>query len=255
MEESARDHLQNCATSDSSPVSGGDAPNDVQLSHWITAPHCENLAEVSGAQELRTRLNDRLAKGETVEEQDALTTHLLHGLAYTVGSALGSTPPTQDQSLAAFLVPNKVGLTAGARAWSKHAHRSGGTADPLADTTLDAPAKKKRGKNAAPSGWWGRPSGPVAGINERALQLFWRVMHGASWRNLHWLPHGVLVYEVRVHEGYGMRWSQDLEGLLGEQDRPRVREECREEVKSRMWMLRGFVEPMMENGHEIGWRH
>jgi hypothetical protein len=39
-------------------------------------------------------------------------------------------------------------------------------------------------------------------------------MDGATWRNLHWLPHAVLVYEVRVPEGYGMRWSQDRSALV-----------------------------------------
>ena len=89
----------------------------------------------------------------------------------------------------------------------------------------------------------GHSSGAVASINERALVLFWRVTNGATWRNLHWLPHQVLVYEVRVPEGYGMRWSQD-------------RSDAVEDVgNERPWVFRGFVEPMMENGHESGWRH
>ncbi|EKM58750.1 uncharacterized protein PHACADRAFT_86202 [Phanerochaete carnosa HHB-10118-sp] len=206
------------------------------------------MVERLAARELRAHLNDRLVKGEFTEDQDALTIHLLHGLAYTAGSALGSTPPTQEQCLSAFLVPNKVGLTAGARAWSKHAHRSGGSADSVVDD-------QEKDRKAAPSGWWGTPRGPIAGINEHALVLFRKIMGDASWRNLHWLPHGVLVYEVRVPEGYGMRWAQDLSGLLDEQDRTRVRVECEERVKGRPWIFRGFVEPMMENGHEVGWRH
>jgi hypothetical protein len=83
-------------------------------------------------------------------------------------------------------------------------------------------------------GWWGRAKGPVDVINANALELFWKVMNGATWRNLHWLPHEVLVYEVRVQEGYGMRWFRVADGP---------------------WEMRGFVEPMMENGHEYGWRH
>ncbi|KAI9567959.1 hypothetical protein HD554DRAFT_2105198, partial [Boletus coccyginus] len=58
--------------------------------------------------------------------------------------------------------------------------------------------------------------GPVASISERALALFDKVMDNATWRNLHWLPHQVLVYEVRVEEGYGIRWSQDRSQLVGE---------------------------------------
>lgn len=232
------------------------SPDEVEAEQ-IPTPYCENLSENADAFRVRAQVNALLANGETVDADDPLMIHIRHGLAYTTGSALGSTPPTQEQCLAAFLVPNKAGLTAGARAWSKHAHRSSGTAaDALSgDATIEASAAKRKAKEAASAGWWGTPSGPVAGINERALALFWRVMHGATWRNLHWLPHGVLVYEVRVPEGYGMRWSQDLGGLLDGEARPRVREECVEEAKGRVWMFRGFVEPMMENGHEVGWRH
>ena len=109
---------------------------------------------------------------------------------------------------------------------------------------IDKKGKKKKEK--PPEGWWGKPSGPVAGINEKALTLFWRIVEGATWRNLHWLPHQVLVYEMRVEEGYGMRWYQDqgrggVGGVVEVEDIP--------------WTFRGFVEPMMEGGHEVGWRH
>ncbi|KAF7371127.1 hypothetical protein MSAN_00747900 [Mycena sanguinolenta] len=164
---------------------------------------------------------------------DPLAFHLSLGLAYTVGSAVGSRPPSNDSCLAAFVSPNTAGLTAGARAWSKHAHRSQPQDIPSEDVTKTAEAS---------AGWWGTPSGPVAVINERAPALFWKVMNAATWRNLHWLPHQILVYEVRVAEGYGMRWSQDRSGTQSEDDMP-------------PWVLRGFVEPMMEDGHTVGWRH
>ena len=93
-------------------------------------------------------------------------------------------------------------------------------------------------------GWWGSPKGPVAIINERAIELFWRVMKATTWRNLHWLPHTILVYEARVQEGYGLRWSQD-----------RSPADSADEADERPWLFRGFVEPMMEGGHEAGWRH
>ncbi|KZT21898.1 hypothetical protein NEOLEDRAFT_1138645 [Neolentinus lepideus HHB14362 ss-1] len=189
------------------------------------------MSELPSAAEERARLAVR-------DPSEPLTVHLQHGLAYTVGSALGCTPPTREQCLAAFLIPNKAGLTAGARAWSKHFHRS--QADGIKDTTSTNP------------GWWGTPKGPVALLNERALDLFWRVMNSASWRNLHWLPHQVLAYEARVPEGYGMRWSQDLSGIQ-QVDLQSV--EGRESLKDRLWIFRGFVEPMVEGGHENGWRH
>jgi len=84
----------------------------------------------------------------------------------------------------------------------------------------------------------------VAVINEKALALFWKVTNGATWQNLHWLPHQVLVYEIRVSEGYGMRWSQDQSNR-----------EVGEEGENQPWAFRGFVEPMMENGHEAHWRY
>ncbi|KAG6810432.1 hypothetical protein H0H92_011874 [Tricholoma furcatifolium] len=170
-----------------------------------------------------------------IQEFSPLIVHLSHGLAYTVGSALGSTPPTTELCLGAFLVANKAGLTAGARAWSKHFHRS-----------QSFEAREAGDRKEASAGWWGSPSGPVATINEKAIALFWRIINGATWRNLHWLPHQVLVYEVRVLDGYGMRWSRDESVRL---------EDGEEAANARPWVFRGLLEPQMENGHEIGWRH
>jgi hypothetical protein len=72
-------------------------------------------------------------------------------------------------------------------------------------------------------------------------------MKEASWRNLHMLPHDILAYEMRVPEGYGMRWSQDRSSPKEGEDK--------EAALDRAWIFRGFIEPMIENGHEIGWRH
>ncbi|KAL4063734.1 hypothetical protein V8B97DRAFT_1864077 [Scleroderma yunnanense] len=208
----------------------------------FTPPKCHNMEEVTEATSERTRLRDFLARSDAGELGDddegylqtPLAKHLLHGLAYTVGSALGQDPPTREECLAAFVMPNKVGLTAGAKAWSKHGHRSQGHTD-----NADG-----RGANVTRSnGWWGTPSGPVTRINEKAFLLFEKVVENATWRNLHWLPHQILVYEVRVEEGYGMRWSQDRKELGGTTTDPPG------------WVFRGFVEPMMVNGHEVGWRH
>jgi hypothetical protein len=123
-------------------------------------------------------------------------------------------------------------------------------------------------------------------------------MNAASWRNLHWLPHQVLVYEVRVPEGYGMRWSQDRSSVKatptstdvpgdsktialpvsvesakdveGSSIRPAIEQASAlggldvsaedppagdSSTHAPNWVFRGFVEPMMENGHEVGWRH
>ncbi|KAI9457674.1 hypothetical protein HD554DRAFT_2141616 [Boletus coccyginus] len=207
----------------------------------IPIPRCHNMHELPTAATERTRVQDMLCQGDQLALEaelqiSSLSRHILHGLAFTVGSALGSDPPTRQECLSAFTTSTtNTGLMAGAKAWSKHAHRSGD-----AETGGDS------------VGWWGgQPKGPVASINERALALFNKVMDNATWRNLHWLPHQVLVYEVRVDEGYGMRWSQDRSQLVEE-------DSAGGSVDTTLrapWMFRGFVEPMMENGHEVGWRH
>ena len=215
-------------------------------------PLCLGMEELPTAMQQRARVADILRwrkKGNTHPsvnstaiaipnddfESSALFVHLAHGLAYTVGSALGSTPPSISVCLSAYLVPNTVGLTAGSRAWSKHSHRSQSR---VSD-------ESERAKQKQSAGWWGTASGPIPVINDNSIALFWKVMNAATWRNLHWLPHQVLVYEVRDAEGYGMRWSQDRSDREGD----KVFKD------DRLWIFRGFVEPYMENGHEVRWRH
>ncbi|KAF5309054.1 hypothetical protein D9619_013579 [Psilocybe cf. subviscida] len=187
-------------------------------------PYCFGLQEIPEASQLRHQASGDPALFENAD----LFTHLARGLAYTVGSALGSTPPSIETCLEAYLVSNSQGLTAGSRAWSKHSHRS-------QPQPSDEEEKDKRRRS---EGWWGVTRGPVAVINEKSLTIFHKVMDTATWRNLHWLPHQVLVYEVRVAEGYGMRWSQN-----------------QAEGEPQPWIFRGFLEPTMENGHELKWRH
>ena len=209
----------------------------------LTDPYCLGLEELPNAAQERRRVSDLLnamrdeGSNTNPSPSDPLFTHLAHGLAYTIGSALGTTPPSVETCLAAYLVPNSAGLTAGSRAWSKHSHRS---QPPLSDEIEND--KRKRS-----AGWWGVTAGPVAVINEKSLALFWKVMDSATWRNLHWLPHEVLVYEVRVPEGYGMRWSQNNADYKDEGGL--------QEVINRPWLFRGFLEPSMENGHDVKWRH
>lgn len=95
--------------------------------------------------------------------------------------------------------------------------------------------------------WWGRPKGSVVVINAAALSRYQSIMQSATWKNLHRFCHNeLLVYEVRIGIGYGMRWHQDRN-----ED-----ENCPEPLeKHRQWIFRGFVEPIMENGHELRWKH
>lgn len=222
-------------------------------------PHCYGMQELSSASSERATVREllgRQANGDAQAEKDvasnSLYQHLSYGLAYTTGSALGCVPPSTDTCLEAFFVTNTAGLTEGARAWTKHFHRSipidASTSGGNGEGGESGSKKQKKADVEASAGWWGVASGSVATINEKALALFWKVMNGATWRNLHWLPHEVVVYEVRVAEGYGMRWSQQR--VLGGSG-----EEAQTEVAGRPWTFRGFVEPMMENGHEVGWRH
>ncbi|KAF8154732.1 hypothetical protein B0H34DRAFT_642847, partial [Crassisporium funariophilum] len=209
----------------------------------LVHPHCLGLEELPNAVHERSRVSEILNQRRLIQcELSLLFTHLAHGLALTTGSALGSSPPSTPECLTAFLLPNTAGLTAGARAWSKHSHRS--LPPPSTDPSSTSAAAEKA-KRKLSAGWWGITSGSVTAINEKALALFWKVMRTATWRNLHWLPHQVLVYEVRVQEGYGMRWSQDRSEKEGDGERK----------EERAWIFRGFLEPTMENGHELKWRH
>jgi len=82
------------------------------------------------------------------------------------------------------------------------------------------------------SGWWGQNQGTEKQKNATANVVLQRFLQQAAWINLHSLPpHGLLVYEIRVEEGYGARWSAD--GLF----------------------FRGFLEPQVAEGHEQGWIH
>ena len=232
--------------------------------------HCVGMSELPSASTerartskilrvRRTRFDSIFPEDDLLFESSMLFKHLAYGLAYTTGSALGATPPRIEDCLAAYQVPNSAGLTAGARAWSKHCHRSKPPSteserSPLEDSeALDGRKRSSKGKNKTvkSGGWWGSASGSISVINENSLTLFWKIVNGATWRNLHWLPHQVLVYEVRIHEGYGMRWAQDLSQSIEQADGDRIQDE----LCKNPWIFRGFLEPQMENGHEVGWRH
>ncbi len=228
----------------------------------LVDPQCFGMSELPNASSERARVFDILKRrcqqnhADTYpfspsldtgsEFEPSLFKHLAHGLAYTTGSALGCTPPSLEMCLSAYQIPNKAGLTAGSRAWSKHCHRSQSQLHAKGTHTTEAEAERNllinKGTCHKSAGWWGTASGPIPVINDKSLELFWKTMNNATWKNLHWLPHQILVYEVRVVEGYGMRWARDLSGVEGK-------------AIEKPWIFRGFLEPQMENGHELGWRH
>jgi len=125
----------------------------------------------------------------------------------TIGS-IDEFPPGPRTLIASFNRPFTAGvpLSTGARALSKHSHRS-------------------------TEGWWGNVKGNDAQKNENADKVINKLLLDASWINVHQLPHDVYVFEIRTNEGYGARWTADGN------------------------FFRGFVEPMMEDGHEKGWVH
>ena len=95
----------------------------------IPTPECHGLSEIPLAAEERAELNRIAALGVVTAEDGAwklrpIQRYLARGLAVTTGSAIEESPPSDEECLQAFLVSNSPGLTAGARAWTKHAHRA-----------------------------------------------------------------------------------------------------------------------------------
>jgi hypothetical protein len=72
-------------------------------------------------------------------------------------------------------------LTVGARALSKHSHRSS-------------------------EGFWGRVRGTEAKKSEVAEEILQRLLRDCVWVNIHCLPNEEAIVEVRVEQGYGARW-------------------------------------------------
>ncbi|KAL5204113.1 hypothetical protein ABZP36_008984 [Zizania latifolia] len=113
----------------------------------------------------------------------------LLGMAKTPGTVPDGLPPLRSVLISSCMnlhQPNVKGcsLTDAARALSKHVHRSS-------------------------NGWWGSFQGSDAKKNQLASKIIDRLLHECCWMNMHLTqPYGP-VYEIRVHEGYGARWSQD----------------------------------------------
>ena len=98
-------------------------------------------------------------------------------------------------------------LTVGAKALCKHSHRS------VTDSFWPSQGGKEKEKNDNA---------------EKMLNLF---LKECVWINIHLLPHQIVIIELRIDKGYGIRWQAN-DG-----------------------MFRGFLEPQMEGGHEKGWIH
>jgi hypothetical protein len=79
-------------------------------------------------------------------------------------------------------VKNPSKLTVGARALTKHSHRSS-------------------------EGFWGSSKGTEMEKNEVALTVAKLIISDSVWVNAHILPHSEMIIECRVEKGYGIRWT------------------------------------------------
>lgn len=97
-------------------------------------------------------------------------------------------------------------LSDGARALAKHVNRSNGK-------------------------FWGSFVGNESCKNMVALNIINHLIDHCCWLNVHIVPPHGPVFEIRVHDGYGARWSLNSTKFIG------------------------FLEPYMEDGHARGWKH
>ncbi|XP_020584467.1 uncharacterized protein LOC110027395 isoform X6 [Phalaenopsis equestris] len=135
----------------------------------------------------------------------------LLGMMHTAGTVSDALPPPKSQLLSSFMKlyrPNSEGstLTDAARSLAKHTHRSS-------------------------EGWWGSFRGGDSEKNRLALEIVRRLLNECCWMNVYDIPTHGRVFEIRVHEGYGARWSHDGSKFIG------------------------FLEPYTEEGHSKGWKH
>ncbi|EEE51942.1 hypothetical protein OsJ_33576 [Oryza sativa Japonica Group] len=113
----------------------------------------------------------------------------LLGMVKTAGTVQDGLPPPRSVLISSCMKlhqPNVNGcsLTDAARAMAKHVHRSS-------------------------DGWWGSFHGSDVKKNQLASEIIDHLLRECCWMNIHLTqPYGP-VYEIRVHEGYGARWSQD----------------------------------------------
>ncbi|TYI39600.1 hypothetical protein ES332_A02G107100v1 [Gossypium tomentosum] len=109
-------------------------------------------------------------------------------------------------SLASILSVKGSTLTHGARALAKHVNQSSNK-------------------------YWGNLNGSDSNKNKLAMGVIVDLIINSCWLNMYtFQPHGD-VFEIRVAEGYGARWSKDGYKFIG------------------------FLEPYMDDGHLKGWKH
>ena len=81
--------------------------------------------------------------------------------------------------------------------------------------------------------WGGQIKGGVAAINARANALLDIILDNIGWYNIYYFNPTEDLLEIRNGQGYGLRWM----------------------ISNNRLTFRGFIEPQMEDGHSVGWRH
>ena len=131
------------------------------------------------------------------------------GIRKTKGSIDNYIPLDKNILISKFKELNnqKSKLTVGAKALCKHSHRS------------------------VTESFWPGQEGKEIEKNQNAEKMLNLFLEECVWINMHLLPHNLIIIELRIDKGYGIRWQVN-DG-----------------------MFRGFLEPQMEDGHEKGWIH
>ncbi|KAD6453015.1 hypothetical protein E3N88_07720 [Mikania micrantha] len=111
----------------------------------------------------------------------------LLGISHTVGTIPKALPLPKSALISAFSSPHNPDvkssvLSDGARALAKHVNRSNGK-------------------------FWGSFSGNDAHKNMLALKVINHLIAHSCWLNVHIVPPHGPVFEIRVQDGYGARWS------------------------------------------------
>ncbi|KAH0460283.1 hypothetical protein IEQ34_010946 [Dendrobium chrysotoxum] len=134
----------------------------------------------------------------------------LLGMMHTAGTVSDALPPPRSHLLSSFMKlhrPNVEGstITEAARSLAKHVHRSS-------------------------EEWWGSFRGDSE-KNRLASEIVNHLLNECCWMNVYDIQTHNRVFEIRIHEGYGARWSHDGSKFIG------------------------FLEPYTEEGHSKGWKH
>ncbi|KAL1191177.1 hypothetical protein V5N11_014241 [Cardamine amara subsp. amara] len=135
----------------------------------------------------------------------------LVGLSHTTGSIFDALPPPKSVLLSSFILPYNpkikgCRLSHGARALAKHVDRSS-------------------------DGFWGVLDGTDWDKNRLAAEIINGFVDHSCWMNIHIVPPHGEVFEIRVAQGYGARWSREGTKFIG------------------------FLEPYTEDGHSMAWKH